>query len=134
MDSDAQPKGTRRKESLRTLEKKIHEAEIAGEDYRTVNKVTLNDLVDRYLETKDIKQSTLTNYQYMYNSWVRNSFGKKLLKDIDYMSLKAFYKQLLNGNLAVNTLEVTTMEIYNEVQAEKKRRTFNNIDGTFRLR
>ena len=28
----------------------------------------------------------------------------------------------------------TTMEIYNEVQAEKKRRTFNSIDGSFRLR
>ena len=83
VDSDAQPKGTRRKESLRTLEKKIHDAEVAGEDYRAVNKLTLNDLVDEYLDTKDIKQSTLTNYRYMYDSWVRNSYGRKLLKDID---------------------------------------------------
>ena len=134
VDSDAQPKGTRRKESLRTLEKKIHDAEVAGEDYRAVNKVTLNDLVDQYLDTKDIKQSTLTNYRYMYDSWVRNSYGRKLLKDIDYLNLKAFYKQLLNGNLAVNTLEVIQNVIHPALTNAVRARiiSFNPADNIIR--
>ena len=134
VDSDAQPKGKRRKESLRTLEKKIHDAEVAGEDYRAVNKLTLNDLVDEYLDTKDIKQSTLTNYRYMYDSWVRNSYGRKLLKDIDYLNLKAFYKQLLNGNLAVNTLEVIQNVIHPALTNAVRARiiSFNPADNIIR--
>ena len=55
-------------------------------------RITLNELFDEYISQKyDLKQSTLTNYKYMYNHYVRVDFGKRRISKIKYTDVKKFY-------------------------------------------
>ena len=66
---------------LRKKEVKIRRAIEDGLDPDRAERITLNELFDEYISQKyDLKQSTLTNYKYMYNHYVRESFGKLRIK------------------------------------------------------
>ena len=44
------------------------------------NTLTVNDMFDRYIATKtELKDSTRNNYKYMYEHYIRDSFGQKSL-------------------------------------------------------
>ena len=63
---------------LRKKEVKIRRAIEDGLDPDRAERITLNELFDEYISQKyDLKQSTLTNYKYMYNHYVRVDFGKR---------------------------------------------------------
>lgn len=72
----------------------------------------MNELFDEYISQKyDLKQSTLTNYKYMYNHYVRVDFGKRRISKIKYTDVKKFYYSLImekgfkpNSMEIVNTL------------------------------
>ena len=58
---------------------------------------TLNYVYDRYISLKyDLKPTTKANYNYLYDHFVRDTIGKRLLKDIKYSDIKFFYYQLMN--------------------------------------
>ena len=58
---------------------------------------TLNYAYDRYISLKyDLKPTTKANYNYIYDHFVRDTIGKRLLKDIKYSDIKFFYYQLMN--------------------------------------
>jgi integrase len=60
-------------------------------------RTTLNYAYDRYIALKyDLKPTTKANYNYMYDHFVRDTIGKRLLKDIKYSDIKYFYYQLMN--------------------------------------
>lgn len=66
-------------------------------DPRLAAKLTLNDLYDRYISQKfDLKPTTKANYKYMYNHFMRDTFGKRKLSEIRYSDVKAFYYTILN--------------------------------------
>lgn len=82
---------------LREKEKDLIRNQLDGLDSYCNGKVTLNYVFDRYISTKyDLKEHTRANYKYMYNHFVRDTFGKRRIDEIKYSDVKFFYYSLLN--------------------------------------
>lgn len=92
---------------LRKIERKIIRDKEDGLDPQLADRMTLNQLYDKYIEQKyDLKQSTRVNYLYMYNHFVRPTFGKRFIGKIKYSDVKKFYyKMILNEEMKANTLD-----------------------------
>ena len=59
-------------------------------------RTSLNYAFDRYISIKhDLKESTKANYKYMYDHFVRETIGKRLLRDIRYSDIMRFYGGLI---------------------------------------
>ena len=70
--ADPQPSGKRPCQTLRDLEAEIKKDLIDGIDTYSAKTVTLNERFELYMENKlNIKESTATNYRYMYDNYVR---------------------------------------------------------------
>lgn len=92
---------------LRTREKQLQRDYEDGLDAHAASKITLNNLYDSYINQKfDLKPTTKANYKYMYNRFVRDTFGKRKIVEIRYSDVKAFYFTFLNEKqLKANTLD-----------------------------
>ena len=92
---------------LRIKEKKIKRDIEDGLDPGRADSMTLNQLFDKFIGQKyDIKNSTRVNYTYMYDRFVRNSLGRRVIGKIKYSDVKKFYQHLLENNaMKANTLE-----------------------------
>lgn len=93
---------------LRKKEVKIRRSIEDGLDPDRAERITLNELFDEYISQKyDLKQSTRTNYKYMYNHYVRESFGKMRISKIKYTDVKKFYYSLiLEKGFKPNSIEI----------------------------
>ena len=93
---------------LREKEKKLVKDQMDGLDLYVAGKATVNDTFDRYLSTKfQLRETTRSNYIYMYDKYVRETFGKKKIAEIKYSHVLQFYLHLLNEEeLALSTLDV----------------------------
>lgn len=100
--------------TLRDKEKKLKLAQWQGVDVERGNTVTFNDVFDRYMNTKfGLKESTLTSYLTMYDRYVRDEFGKQLVKNIRYSDVQNYYADLLkNRNLGMRTVEYLHMMLH----------------------
>lgn len=67
----------------------------------------VNFLSDRYISTRtELRSTTRSNYLYTWNLFIRDTFGKKRIKDVKYSDVLFFYTDLLhNQNLQINILE-----------------------------
>lgn len=93
-------------EELREKEKTVTKDLIEGINTYVAGKSTLNFVFDRYISSKtELRSSTMTNYLYMYNHYVRNTFGKLPIGSIKYSDVLHFYQGLLDDGMKVNTLE-----------------------------
>lgn len=92
---------------LREKEKSLIKDQLDGLDVYAAGRSTVNEAFDRYISTKyNLKETTKTNYLYMYDRYVRDTFGAKKLKDIKYSDVMQFYYYLLNErDLQFNTLD-----------------------------
>ena len=82
---------------LREKEDEITRDRLDGIQIYVARRTTLNGAYDRYISLKyDVKPNTKANYNYMYDHFVRNSIGRRLLKDIKYSDIKYFYYHLIN--------------------------------------
>lgn len=93
---------------LREKESAIQRDIEDGVDGQKANSITLNDMFDKYIAGKtELKQSTRTNYNYMYNNYVRDSFGNKKIGKIKYSDVKGFYNALIKEkNFKPNSMEI----------------------------
>lgn len=93
---------------LRKKEVKIRRAIEDGLDPDRAERITLNELFDEYISQKyDLKQSTMTNYKYMYNHYVQDGFGKLRISKIKYSDIKKFYYSLiLEKGFKPNSMEI----------------------------
>lgn len=93
---------------LRKKEVKIRRAIEDGLDPDRAERITLNELFDEYISQKyDLKQSTMTNYKYMYNHYIREGFGKLRISKIKYSDVKKFYYSLiLEKGFKPNSMEI----------------------------
>lgn len=104
VETDRTPAGKKHSESLRELEKQIKRD---LEDGIVVNrKLTLNDYWEENIELRVLKQSTRTNYKYMYNKYIKPVLGNMQMKDITYTAIKKFLKSLLRDGFKPNSVEV----------------------------
>lgn len=99
---------------LRVREKQLQRDYEDGLDPYAAAKLTLNDIYDRYISQKfDLKATTRANYKYMYNNFVRDTFGKRKISDIRYSDVKAFYYTILNEKeMKANTLDNVHTQIH----------------------
>ena len=93
--------------TLREKEKQLTKDQLDGLDLYVSGRATVNDTFDRYISAKyNLKDQTKTNYMYMYDRFVRDTFGMKKIKDIKYSDVLQFYYYLLNERgLGYNTLD-----------------------------
>ena len=100
-------------QELRKKEESLTKDALDGIDSYSARTVTLNELFDRYIKTKTkLKDTTRANYIYMFDTYVRETFGKLQLSVIKYSDVLSFYEQLLSEKLAINTLEVVHTTIH----------------------
>lgn len=92
---------------LREKEDKLIRDQLDGLDLYVAGKATVNDTFDRYLSTKfKLRETTRSNYVYMYDKFVRDTFGKKKIAEIKFSDILKFYLHLLNNEgLALSTLD-----------------------------
>lgn len=94
-------------QDLRKQEDSLTKDVLDGIDAFAAKDVSLNDLFDRWIKTKTkLRPSTMTNYTYMYNTFVRNKIGKFSIGRIKHSDMIAFYQELIDSRLALNTLDV----------------------------
>ena len=74
---------------LREKADKIKGLKYDGVDYATIKRLTVNDVVDKYISIKFALRGT-TNMVYtdMYDKHIRKSFGKYRAFDVKYSDVK----------------------------------------------
>ena len=67
----------------------------------------VNYLFDRYISTKtELRSTTYSNYTYTWNHFIRDTFGKKKIRNVKYSDVLYFYTDLLqNKGLEISSLE-----------------------------
>jgi len=91
---------------LRQKEKDLTKAQVNGVNYLDNRNITLNAVFDTYISLKkNLKQSTKTNYVYMYNKYVRSDFGRRIIGTIRYSDVLAYYLSLFESGFKPNSLD-----------------------------
>lgn len=92
---------------LRKRERQIIRNIEDGIDAHAQEKVTLNQLFDRYFSQKyDLKPTTRANYKYCYDRYVREGFGRRKIASIKFTDVKEFYYSIIQEKkLSLTTLE-----------------------------
>lgn len=93
--------------ALREKEKQLIQDQLDGLDLYVSGKATINDTFDRYISTKhDLRETTRSNYLYIYDRFVRWTFGKKKIADVKFSDVLQFYLHLLDEEqLSIGTLD-----------------------------
>ncbi len=91
---------------LRKKEGKIQH-DLAGGIRIGEDSITLNDIYEIWKKDKNtLKETTKSNYVYMYEHFVKDGFGRRKLRDIRKSDVRRFYNGLLDKKcLKVNTLD-----------------------------
>lgn len=92
---------------LRRKEDKLKRDQLDGIDIYAAGLATINGTYERYISTKtNLKDSTQSNYEYYYDHYVRDDFGKKKIADVKYSDVLQFYCFLHNERgLSLSTIE-----------------------------
>lgn len=108
VDTDKIPAGKRCKESLRAMEKRINKDLEEGIHTQATNKMCLNDYFEGYFAGKrELKQSTRNNYRYMYDKYIKDEIGCKLLTSIKYSDIRKYYLSLIHDRgFKPNSMEI----------------------------
>lgn len=93
--------------TLREREEQLVKDQLDGLDTYVAGSATVNFVFDRYISTKsELRETTRTNYKYMYDRFVKDGFGKKKIAVIKFSDVLQFYQYLLKDKkMQVNTLE-----------------------------
>ena len=110
--TDKAPAGKRDALSLREKEAAIEKDTMDGIDGKKAEQITLNVMFDLYMAGKyQLKESTRTNYLYMYKKYVSEEIGPKKLSVIKYSHIKRFYNSLIQDK----GFKPNSMEIINTI-------------------
>lgn len=106
--TDRTPPGKREELSLREKEEEIAADQRDGIKTHDAKNTTLNDMFNKYMATKPyLKQSTRTNYNYMYKNYVKDEIGMKPLKDFECSDIITFYNSLIiDKGFKPNSMEI----------------------------
>lgn len=106
--TDRTPKGCKEDLSLREKKKLINRDLDDGIKAQVENKATLNDMFILYMSGKTkLKESTRSNYIYMYEKYVQDILGIKQIKSIKYSTVFSFYCNLIdNLGFKPNSMEI----------------------------
>lgn len=106
VETDRVPKGKKDVLSLREQEEQVKQ-DLKDGIRAGMGKMTLNDMFDIYFATKhNLKQSTRTNYKYMWDKYAKDSIGKKKLGLIKKSDILHYYHDLIVCGFKPNSMEV----------------------------
>lgn len=112
VETDRMLPGKRDDISLREKIKQIDRDIEDGIKASSNSKVTLNDMFNLYMAGKyELKDSTRSNYLYMYENYVADEIGRKKVAGIKYSDIKAFYNSLIREK----GFKPNSMEIINTI-------------------
>ena len=108
VETDKLPAGKKWEASLREMEKKIQRDLEDGINGYAGARTILNSFFEAYMETKyELKQSTRTNYKYMYKKYVSEWLGQRSIGSIKYSDIKKFYIHLIKEvGFKPNSMEI----------------------------
>lgn len=108
VETDKLPVGKRSDRCLREKIQQVQRDLNDGISTADANKITLNQMFERYMAGKyELKQSTRTNYFYMYRHCVSAEIGMRKIAAIKYSDVKAFYDRLIRERgMKPNSLEI----------------------------
>ena len=96
VETDKVPIGKKSGQSLRQLEKQVRRDVEDGLNSFSAQKTTLNAFFDSYIETKyELKQSTRTNYKYMYKKY---SHLREMIESVTAQTYKNWELCLADGS------------------------------------
>ena len=97
---------------LRIREKNVQMDKLEG--LRHAGTLTINDFYYKWAALKKgIKENTFANYKYMYESFVKDDFGKRRLADIKKSDVRCFYVKLHDRQgLKVRTIDGIHIVLY----------------------
>lgn len=106
--SDNIPSGKRCDRCLRDIEKQLKRDIEDGINSFSAYRTSLNHFFDEYMQMKyELKQSTRTNYQYMYKKYVRDEIGYKSITSIKFSDIKKYYISLIKDKgFKPNSMEI----------------------------
>ena len=79
----------------REKEAQLMKDQMDGLDIYVAGKATVNFVFDRYMSLKNnLKPTTKSNYLYMYDRFIRDTFGKRNIAEIKYSDVVQFYNHL----------------------------------------
>lgn len=106
--TDRVPEGKQVTESLRDMEKRIKKDLEDNLLVYETRKMTLNSFWDEYIAMKhELKDSTRSNYIYMYDKYIRPEIGQKNITVIKYSDVKKFYMSLIyEKGFKPNSMEI----------------------------
>lgn len=92
---------------LREREDKLLRDRRDGLDAYAAGTSTINFVFNRYISTKtELRETTMRNYKYMYDRFVRKGFGERKIAAVKYSDVLQFYQHLLKEKeIQINTLE-----------------------------
>lgn len=93
--------------TLRKKEEQLKKDQMDGIDSYVAGTADLNFTYDRYISArKDLRETTRANYDATYDRYVRETLGKKKLKDIKYSHIVLFYVNLMDEKgLHIGTIQ-----------------------------
>lgn len=108
VDTDKTPDGKRCEKSLREMERQIRRDLEDGVDSFSAYRTSLNRFFDDYMEMKyELKESTRSNYMYMYENYVHDDLGMRNIAKIKYSDIKKFYIHLIKDcGFKPNSMEI----------------------------
>lgn len=105
--SDQPPAGKVSDVCLRDMEKQIERDICDGIDNYAAQRMTLNAFFESYIIDRPLKDSTRTNYKYMYWKYVGGGLGKHNIAEIRYSDIRRFYHSLLTERgFKPNSMEI----------------------------
>ena len=106
-ETDKPPKGKSCDKCLRVLEREISRSVQDGIDVAKARKFTLDELWEKHIAIRNLKQSTRTNYRYIYSKYIQPVFGNRKVDTIKYSEIIKFYTELIEVyNFKPNSMEV----------------------------
>lgn len=93
--------------TLREREAQLIKDQLDGLDTYIAGSATINFVFDRYISIKcELRGTTIRNYKYMYDRFVRDGFGKKKISSVKFSDVLQFYQHLVKDKeMQINTLE-----------------------------
>lgn len=94
-------------QKLREREDQLIRDQLDGLNIYVAGNATLNYMFDRYISTKtELRSSTQSNYRYIWDHFIKDTFGKKKVGEVKYSDVLYFYSGLIHEKgVQINTLE-----------------------------
>ena len=124
VETDRAPAGKRCDKALRTMEEKALSDARDGIDTSKAEKITVNDMFDILMAIRtELMESTRCNYLSLYDTHVRNSFGRRKIGNIKYSDIYGFYMDLSKKSglklSTIQTINAIILQIFNIAEKDE---------------